>query len=208
MSRFPYIGGALGFSAHTLQWVISSYALAFGGFLLLGGRLGDVIGRRRAFVIALLLYAGSSFSGGFAVSPAMLVGSRAIQGLGGALLLPTTLSLLSTYYAEGSVRNRALGWLGVAGASGGALGALLGGILTSSLGWNWTFFVNIPVAGAASIAAMVLLPPDAPRTPGTRVDVPGALTATAGVTLLVRPVRLSGTENRRKWIAAEWQRYT
>ena len=181
----PSIGDALGFSAHTLQWVISSYALAFGGFLLLGGRLGDVIGRRRAFVIALLLYAGSSFSGGFAATPAMLVGSRAIQGLGGALLLPTTLSLLSTYYAEGPVRNRALGWLGAAGASGGALGALLGGVLTSSLGWSWTFFVNIPVAAAASIAAIMLLPADAPRIPGTRVDVPGALTATAGVTLLV-----------------------
>ena len=181
----PSIGDALGFSAQTLQWVISSYALAFGGFLLLGGRLGDVIGRRRAFVIALLLYAGSSFSGGFAATPAMLVGSRAIQGLGGALLLPTTLSLLSTYYAEGPVRNRALGWLGAAGASGGALGALLGGVLTSSLGWSWTFFVNIPVAAATSIAAIMILPADAPRIPDTRVDVPGALTATAGVTLLV-----------------------
>jgi MFS family permease len=181
----PSIGSALGFSAHTLQWVISSYALAFGGFLLLGGRLGDVIGRRRAFVFALLLYAGSSFSGGFAASPAMLVGSRAIQGLGGALLLPTTLSLLSTYYAEGPIRNRALGWLGAAGASGGALGALFGGILTSSLGWKWTFFANIPVAGVAAIAAFVLLPPDAPRIKSARVDVPGAFTATAGVTLLV-----------------------
>jgi len=181
----PSIGNALGFSSQNLQWVISSYALAFGGFLLLGGRLGDIIGRRRSFILALMLYAVSSLSGGFATSPAMLVVSRAVQGLGGALLLPTTLSLLTTYYAEGPVRNRALGWLGAAGASGGALGTLLGGLLTSTLGWNWTFFVNIPVAAMAVASAFVLLPRDVPASARRGVDGPGALTATAGVTLLV-----------------------
>lgn len=181
----PSIAAALGFGARHLQWVISAYALAFGGFLLLGGRLGDVLGRRRAFVIALLLYAGSSLVGGLAQTPVHLIVARAVQGLGGALLFPTTLSLISTYFAEGAPRNRALSVMGAAGASGGASGALLGGLLTSAFGWNWTFFVNVPVAAVAVAAAFVLLPRDE-RSAGRRgFDMPGALSVTAGVTLLV-----------------------
>jgi len=181
----PSIGTVLGFSARHLQWVISAYALAFGGFMLLGGRLGDVIGRRRAFIIAMLLYAGASLSGGLAASPAVLILSRAIQGLGGALLFPTTLSMIGTFFDEGGPRNRALAVMGAAGASGGASGALLGGLITSSLGWNWTFFINVPVAGAAALAALALLPRDTVHTVRPAVDVPGAIIGTAGVTLLV-----------------------
>lgn len=181
----PSIGSALGFSPRGLQWVVSAYALAFGGFLLLGGRLGDLIGRRRAFVVALLLYALASLVGGFATVPAALVISRAVQGLGGALLFPTTLALISTYFAEGSARNRALAVVGAAGASGGALGALLGGLITSSLGWSWTFFVNVPIAGLAGIAALWLLPKDEPVKTRGPIDVPGAFLITGGATMLV-----------------------
>ncbi|MDB5850544.1 MAG: putative transport protein [Rhodoferax sp.] len=181
----PSIAAALGFSARHLQWVISAYALAFGGFLLLGGRLGDVVGRRRAFVTALLLYAGSSLVGGLAQTPAHLITARAVQGLGGALLFPTTLSLISSYFTEGPSRNRALSVVGAAGASGGASGALLGGLLTSALGWNWTFFVNVPVAVVAVTAAFFLLPRDVSAPTRRGFDMPGALSVTAGVTLLV-----------------------
>lgn len=181
----PSIGSALGFSAVHLQWVVSAYALAFGGFLLLGGRLGDVFGRRTAFVVALALYAGSSWAGGLATGPALLIGARAVQGLGGALLFPTTLALIATYFTEGKERNRALAVMGAAGASGGASGALLGGLLTSAFGWHWTFFVNVPIAALVMIGALWVLPHDELRTGKVRIDLPGALTATAGLVSLV-----------------------
>ncbi|WFS03625.1 MFS transporter [Rhizobium tumorigenes] len=165
--------------------MISAYALAFGGFMLLGGRLGDLIGRRQAFIIALLLYGASSLSGGLATSPAVLVSSRAVQGLGGALLFPTTLALMSTYFTEGLERNKALAVIGAAGASGGASGALLGGLITDHLGWSWTFFVNVPVAGIAALAALLLMPRDIKNDTRAGLDIPGALVGTAGVTLLV-----------------------
>ena len=181
----PSIGSALGFSAVHLQWVVSAYALAFGGFLLLGGRLGDVFGRRTAFVVALVLYAGSSWAGGLATGPGLLIAARAVQGLGGALLFPTTLALIATYFAEGTERNRALAVMGAAGASGGASGALLGGLLTSAFGWHWTFFVNMPIAALVVIGALWVLPRDEPRNAKVRIDLPGALTATAGLVSLV-----------------------
>lgn len=181
----PSIGTALGFSASHLQWVISAYALAFGGFLLLGGRLGDVFGRRNAFVTALLLYAGSSWIGGLSTGPDMLIAARAVQGLGGALLFPTTMALISTYFAEGKERNRALAVMGAAGASGGASGALLGGLLTSAFGWHWTFFVLVPVAAVVIVGAYFLLPKDSPRAGKVAIDLPGAVTATLGLVLLV-----------------------
>ena len=202
----PSIGEQLGFSARNLQWVVSAYALAFGGLLLLGGRLGDVFGRRRAFMVALALYGTASVAGGFAGSQLILIASRAVQGMGGALLLPATLALVITFFAEGSDRNRALAVIGAAGASGGASGALLGGLLTSAFGWSWTFFVNVPVVAAALIGATYLLPRDAHSTPirtytstslpvyppekyaktgAATIDIPGALTSTAGLSLLV-----------------------
>lgn len=183
----PSIGAKLGFSPHHLQWVVSAYAIAFGGFLLLGGRLGDVFGRRRAFIAALALYGGASLAGGFASTPLVLVVSRAVQGLGGALLFPATLALVSTFFEEGAPRHKALAVVGAAGASGGASGALLGGLLTSGFGWSWTFFVNVPVAAAAALAALMLLPrDDLNAKPGEgSIDVPGALTATGAITVLV-----------------------
>ena len=181
----PEIGAQLDFSGHTLQWVVSGYAVAFGGFLLLGGRASDVLGRRRMFVLALLLYAGSSLLGGLATNAELLVAARAIQGIGGALLFPATLSLVNTLFPEGRERNRALAVWGTAGASGLSLGSLLGGALTDALGWEAVFFVNVPIAIAIAVAAFSFVPRDAARQRGRSFDLPGALTATAGVTLLV-----------------------
>src|ERR671938_792376 len=150
----PSIKTDLGFAQTSLQWVVSAYAILFGGALLLGGRLGDIFGRRRLFIIGLALFTGASLLGGFAWSEGSLIGFRALQGLGGALLAPATLSLLMTTFAEGRERNLALGIYGAASGSGAAAGVLLGGLLTSYLSWSWIFFVNVPV-GVADIA----LPP-------------------------------------------------
>ncbi|MBB0242961.1 MFS transporter [Streptomyces alkaliphilus] len=181
----PEIGSELGFSEQSLQWVVSAYAVAFGGFLLLGGRCSDLLGRRNMFILALALYALSSLVGGFATNPGTIVAVRAVQGLGGALLFPATLSLINTLFAEGAPRNRALAIWGGAGASGLTLGSLLGGVLTSAFGWAAVFFVNVPLAGIVLLVALSVIPRD--RRTGERrsFDLPGALTATAGVTLLV-----------------------
>ncbi|MBZ3905529.1 MFS transporter [Streptomyces griseiscabiei] len=181
----PDIGGGLGFSDHDLQWVVSAYVVATGGFLLLGGRAADLLGRRRMFVLAALLYAGSSLVGGFAGSPGVLVAVRAVQGIGGALLFPATLSLITTLYDEGPARNRALAVWGAAGAGGLCFGSLLGGVLVEAFGWPSVFFVNVPVAGALAVAGRLLFPADGPRDRSRRFDVAGALTATGGTTLLV-----------------------
>jgi EmrB/QacA subfamily drug resistance transporter len=181
----PAIGRDLGFSAHSLQWVISGYTVTFGGFLLLGGRASDLLGQRRVFLLALALYAGSSLAGGLAPSPGVLVGARTVQGLGGALLFPSTLTLIHSLFAEGRERNRALAAWGGAGASGLTLGALLGGVLTDAFGWSAVFYVNVLLAGAAVVAALRLLPADGPRVRGRSIDLPGALTVTGGVSLLV-----------------------
>lgn len=181
----PELGGALGFTSHNLQWAVSGYAVAFGGFLLLGGRASDLLGRRRMFVLALLVYAGASLLGGFATTPPLLVAARVLQGIGGALLFPATLALVNTTFAEGRERNRALAVWGGAGASGLTLGALLGGVLTDAFGWASVFYVNVPLATGAALLALVLLPRDGERERGRGFDLPGAVTATAGVTLLV-----------------------
>lgn len=181
----PDIGRELGFSTQTLQSVISAYALASAGFLLLGGRAADLLGRRRVFVVGLALYATASFGGGLSPEPWVLLVARAVQGLGGALVFPATLSLVNTTFAEGPARNRALAVWGGAGAAGLVLGVLLGGVLTHGLGWEAVFFVNVPLAALAVAAAFVLIPRDGPRARDRGFDLPGALTATAGVTLLV-----------------------
>jgi len=152
----PSIKSDLDFSQANLQWVISAYAIMFGGVLLLGGRLADVLGRRRLFLAGLTLFAVSSLLCGFAWSEASLIGFRALQGLGGALLAPAALSLLMTIFAEGRERNLALGIYGAASGSGAAVGVLLGGVLTSYLSWSWVFFINVPV-GLAAIALTPLL---------------------------------------------------
>ncbi|NUU22674.1 MAG: MFS transporter [Streptomycetaceae bacterium] len=181
----PEIGSGLGFSAQNLQWVISAYAVAFGGFLLLGGRAADLFGPRRMFALGLGLYAASSLLGGLATGPGTLVAARAVQGVGGAFLFPATLTLVSTSFAEGRERNRAFAVWGTAGGSGMILGSLLGGVLTDAFGWESVFYVNVPLAGLAALLSFRLIAPDAPRVRGRGFDVTGALTSTVGITALV-----------------------
>src|SRR3954469_3211958 len=150
----PSIKPDLGFSQSGLQWVVSAYAIVFGGALLLGGRLADLLGRRRLFISGLLLFALSSLLCGLAWSAGSLVAFRGVQGLAGAILAPAALSLLMTSFAEGRERNRALGIYGAASGSGAAVGVLLGGVLTSYLSWPWIFFINVPVA----LVAIALTP--------------------------------------------------
>lgn len=181
----PAMGAGLGFSGHDLQWVVSAYVVTTGGFLLLGGRATDLLGRRRTFVAAALIYASASLVGGFAQTPGTLVAVRAVQGIGGSLLFPATLSLINTIYAEGPDRNRALAVWGAAGAGGLCLGSLLGGVLVEAFGWPSVFFVNVPVAAAIAWTGWALFPADTPRTEARRFDMTGALTGTGGITLLV-----------------------
>jgi EmrB/QacA subfamily drug resistance transporter len=181
----PEIGRELGYTAQTLQSVISAYAVASAGFLLLGGRAADLLGRRRVFVSGLVLYASASLGGGLASEPEFLLVARAVQGLGGALVFPATLSLVNTTFAEGRERNRAVAVWGGAGAAGLVIGVLLGGVLTQALGWEAVFFVNVPLAGLAILLAFALIPADGGRERDRRFDLPGAITATTGITLLV-----------------------
>jgi EmrB/QacA subfamily drug resistance transporter len=181
----PEIGRDLGYSAQSLQSVISAYAVASAGFLLLGGRAADLLGPRRVFVSGLSLYAVGSLAGGLASAPEVLLAARAAQGLGGALVFPATLALVNTTFAEGRQRNRALAVWGGAGAAGLVVGVLLGGVLTQALGWEAVFFVNLPLVGIAVLLAFQLIPADRRRDTGRSFDLPGALSATLGITLLV-----------------------
>src|SRR5437588_9728600 len=181
----PSIKTDLGFTETSLQWVVSAYAIIFGGALLLGGRLADILGRRRMFVTGLGLFAVSSLLCGFAWSEGSLIAFRGIQGLGGALLAPAALSLLMTTFSEGRERNLALGIYGAASGSGAAAGVLLGGVLTSYLSWSWIFFINVPVGLAAIALAPVLLRDSRADLAHRHFDVPGAASITAGLMLLV-----------------------
>ena len=181
----PSIKSDLGFSQTSLQWVVSAYAIFFGGMLLLGGRLADLLGRRRLFIGGLLLFAASSLLCGIAWSEGSLIAFRAAQGLGGALLAPAALSLLMTTFAEGRERNLALGIYGAASGSGAAAGVLLGGLLTSYLDWSWIFFINVPVGIAAAALAPVLLRDSRAELGHRHLDLRGAATATSGLMLLV-----------------------
>jgi EmrB/QacA subfamily drug resistance transporter len=181
----PSIKTDLGFSESSLQWVISAYAILFGGALLLGGRLADLLGRRRLFVAGLALFATSSLLCGIAWSEGSLIAFRGLQGLGGALLAPAALSLLMTTFAEGRERNLALGIYGAASGSGAAAGVLLGGVLTSYLSWSWIFFVNVPVGVAAIAVTPLLLRESRADVDHRHFDVAGATSVTAGLMLLV-----------------------
>ncbi|QDY81219.1 MFS transporter [Streptomyces qinzhouensis] len=181
----PEIGSELGFPGQTQQLVVSAYVVFAGGFLLFGGRAADLLGRRRIFVIALALYAVSSLAGGLADTPELIIAARAVQGIGGALLLPATLALINTVFEEGPSRNRALAVWGGAGASGLTIGALLGGVLTENFGWPSVFFVNVPLAGLLVPAALFVIPGDPERRERRSFDLPGALSVTIGSTLLV-----------------------
>src|SRR5205809_104300 len=181
----PSIKSDLGFSQTNLQWVISAYAILFGGVLLLGGRLADLLGRRRLFMSGLALFAASSLLCGLAWSEGSLIAFRALQGLGGALLAPAALSLLFTIFAEGRERNLAPGIYGAASGSGAAVGVLLGGLLTSYLSWSWIFFINVPVGVAAILLAPVLLEESRADLAHRHFDLPGAASITSGLMLLV-----------------------
>jgi EmrB/QacA subfamily drug resistance transporter len=181
----PSIQTDLHFSERSLQWVITAYAIMFGGFLLLGGRLADLLGRRRFFIAGIALFTVSSLAAGFAWSAGSLIAFRATQGLGGALLAPAALSILTTTFAEGRERNIALGVWGAVSGSGAAAGVLLGGFLTSSLAWSWIFFINVPV-GIALIAVSPFLLKESRAELGHRTfDFAGAITVTSGLMLLV-----------------------
>jgi EmrB/QacA subfamily drug resistance transporter len=179
------IGQDLGFSQTGLQWVISSYVLFFAGFLLLSGRVADLWGRRRTFVAGLAVFTAASLTCGLSVSPEMLVISRAFQGLGAATTAPAALSLITTIFAEGRERDRAVAaWTAVA-AGGGAAGLLLGGFITDVLGWEWIFFVNVPVGTAGIVLSHVLLPESRDPAASRGLDLLGAGTVTSGLVLLV-----------------------
>jgi EmrB/QacA subfamily drug resistance transporter len=181
----PSIKHSLGFSQSELQWVLNGYTLTFAGFLLLGGRTADLFGRRRIFLVGLTVFTGASLLGGFAQDQAMLIGARAIQGLGGAILSPATLTILTTRFTDPKARTRAMGiWSAVAGA-GGATGALLGGILTEELSWRWILFINVPIGVVTFVAGRAFLRES--RAVGERqpLDVAGSVLITAGLTALV-----------------------
>ena len=181
----PSIGEDLRFSQENLSWVVNAYVLVFGGFLLLGGRMADLLGRRRVFIGGLLLFALASLAGGFATDEATLIAARAVQGLGAALLSPAALSIVTTTFAEGAERNKALGVWGAVAGSGGAAGVLLGGVLTDALSWEWVLWVNVPIGIAAAVLAPRLLAESRDERTNRSFDALGAFTVTAGLAILV-----------------------
>jgi EmrB/QacA subfamily drug resistance transporter len=180
----PSIGRDLDFARDDLSWVVNAYTLVFGGFLLLGGRLSDLLGRRRMFIWGMVLFAAASLAGGLAQSDVWLVAARAVQGLGAAIVSPAALSIVTTTFTEGAERNRALGVWGAVAGSGGAAGVLLGGILTETLGWEWVLFVNTPIGIAAALLAPYLLR-ESRDASSPSFDFAGAFSVTAGLALLV-----------------------
>lgn len=181
----PTIQTDLDFSPRNLQWVVSAYALTFGGLLLLGGRIADLVGRRRVFVIGVALFAAASLVAGLATSEATLISARAAQGVGAALMTPAALSILMTTFAEGRERNTALGIWGAVGASGGTVGVLLGGVFTDTIGWEWIFLLNVPVGLAVIAVTPFLLRESRADTAHRRFDIAGGVTVTASLALLV-----------------------
>jgi EmrB/QacA subfamily drug resistance transporter len=181
----PSIREDLGFSEGSLAWVANAYLLTFGGFLLLAGRLGDLFGHRRLFLLGIVLFTLASLGAGLANSQALLVGARAVQGLGGAIVSAVALSLILTLFTEPTERAKAMGVFGFVTAGGGSIGVLLGGILTETLSWNWIFLVNVPIGLAAVVAARLVLPGIAVGAASRRLDVAGAVTVTASLILAV-----------------------
>jgi EmrB/QacA subfamily drug resistance transporter len=180
----PSIGNALHFSRDNLQWVITAYAITFGGFLLLAGRAADLLGRRRVFLTGVVIFTGASFVCGLAWSEGVLVASRAVQGLGAAIISPAALSIVTTTFEEGAERNKALGIWGAIGGSGAAVGVLAGGVLTKYLGWEWIFFVNVPVGALAFFLAPRVVRESRSEREKTQ-DWAGAVAVTTGLALLV-----------------------
>ncbi len=179
----PHIQNALGFSGSNLEWVVNAYALAFGGLLLLGGRSGDLLGRRRIFIFGILLFSLASLLGGFATDQAWLLGARALQGIGGAFAAPTALSLIAVTFPEGPPRNRAMGVYAAMSVAGGAVGLIVGGLLVQYANWRWVLFVNVPIGLLVALLATRVLP-ESERRRGA-FDLPGAITGSVGLAALV-----------------------
>ncbi len=181
----PSIGRDLQIDQDSLSWIVNAYTLTFGGFLLLGGRLADLLGRRRVFIAGIVLFGLASLAGGLATSEAWLIAARAVQGLGAAIVSPAALSIVTTTFREGAERNKALGIWGAVAGSGGAVGVLLGGILTDVLSWEWVLFVNVPIAAVAAFLAPRLLAESRDEVEHRTFDVAGATAVTAGLAILV-----------------------
>jgi EmrB/QacA subfamily drug resistance transporter len=179
----PHIQRAFGFSGTGLEWVINAYALAFGGLLLLGGRAGDLLGRRKMFIAGIIVFSAASLAGGFATTQAWLLAARAVQGAGAAIIAPTALSLVTTTFPEGPPRNRAMSVYAAMSVTGGVVGLIAGGLLTTYASWRWVLFVNVPIGLVVALAAPRVLG-ETPRRRG-RFDLPGAITATGGLAALV-----------------------
>ena len=199
----PTIGKALDFSDENLPWIVNAYVLTFGGFLLLGGRTADLLGRRRVFMAGLMLVAVASLAAGFAATEGQLIAARAAQGLGAAIISPAALSIVTTIFSDGAERNKALGVWGAVAGAGGAAGVLLGGILTDGLGWEWVLWVNVPVSLIAFALAPRLIAESRASDEARAFDVAGAVTVTAALSLLVYAVvdaseRRLGIE-RKRW---------
>jgi EmrB/QacA subfamily drug resistance transporter len=195
----PSIRDDLGFSTTSLAWVVNAYLLTFGGFLLLGGRLGDLYGHRRLFVAGITLFTIASLCCGLANSQGLLVGARAVQGLGGAVASAVSLSLMMNLFTEPADRAKAMGVFGFVAAGGGSIGVLLGGILTGTLDWHWIFLVNLPIGVLVCVLSLRLLPPARTGAAGGRLDVAGAVTVTAALMLAVYAI-VNG--NQEGWTSA------
>ena len=195
----PSIRDDLGFTQESLAWVVNAYLLTFGGFLLLGGRLGDLFGHRRLFLTGITLFTLASLACGLATSQSFLVGARAVQGLGGAIVSAVALSLIMTLFTEPAERAKAMGVFGFVLSGGGTAGVLLGGVITDALNWHWIFLVNIPVGAVVIALSLVLLPGTGPRAAG-RVDIAGAITVTASLVLAVYAI-VNGNETG--WSSAQ-----
>ena len=196
----PSIREDLGFSEASLAWVVNAYLLTFGGFLLLGGRLGDLFGHRRLFLIGIALFTAASLACGLASSQGLLVGARAIQGLGGAIVSAVALSLIMTLFTEPGERAKAMGVIGFIAAGGGSIGVLLGGVLTDALNWHWIFLVNVPIGVAVFALSLGLLPASRGHVLQGRLDVAGAVTVTASLMLAVYAI-VNG--NEQGWTSAQ-----
>src|SRR6266536_5379310 len=180
----PSIGKGLHFSEANLPWVVNAYVIAFGGFLLLGGRAADLLGRRRVFMAGLLVVAVASLAAGFAANQGQLIAARAAQGLGAAIISPAALSIVTTLFKDGAERNKALGAWGAVAGSAGAVGVLLGGILTQGLGWEWVLWVNVPVSLIALALTPRLIPESRSESATRHFDAAGAISVTAGLSVL------------------------
>jgi len=196
----PSIRDDLGFTETSLAWVVNAYLLTFGGFLLLGGRLGDLFGQRRMFLAGIALFTAASVVCGLSTSQGMLVGARAVQGVGGAVVSAVALSLIMMLFTDAAERTKAMGVFGFVMAGGGSIGVLLGGVLTDTLSWHWIFLVNVPIGVLVYVLTLRLLPPSQAAEQRGRLDVAGAVTVTAALMLAVYAI-VNG--NKNGWLSAE-----